>query len=360
MAQKQFTTFRQAIESFPLGERNVGILKPGRYNGFDSVSSLGGLDIEIGHLGLVPKTDKTGTPDNNFGAIMMPTGIVIHETGRPRLTINTNSGNNNLRVDLVICEHEYQPVQGGTPAIYSIIQGPIDGGTPTLPNPEKQIIIGRIKVQPNGYQFSDISYEVEMTPLPGDLTYIKLSQLITQSFTVPDATINEKGKAALATQDEVLSGSVSNKIVTPLTLKGLTANEDRRGLSEVATNQEVLAGLDDERYITPKKLKANLMALSLKKEYIESDRTLTAEDNGKVLVSSGSGGQINIIVPPNLPNDYHVGMVWNTRSIRVQGGPGVNIHKPTNKLPEISTQFCGILLESSGDSVNYFLLGNLK
>lgn len=360
MAQKLFTTFRAAVESFPLGEQNVGLLKPGRYNGFDVMTSLGGLDIEIYHLGLVPKTDKTGTPDNNFGAILMPTGIIIHDSDKPKLTVNHNSGNTNERVDFVICEHEYQPVQGGTPATYSIVQGPNDGTLPTLPNPEKQILIGRLRIKPNGYQFSDLTYEVERAPLPGDLSYTQLTQIINQSITVPDATTTVKGVAALATPVEVLAGNNNDKIVTPATLAGLTSTENRRGLSEIATNAEVLAGTDDERYVTPKKLKDNLTALNLKKELITADKTLTADDNGKVLISSGTGNQLTVIVPVGLPNDFHVGMIWNTRSIKVQWGPGVSVHHQANKLPEPSSQFTAMLLESGNDGINYFLVGNLK
>ena len=72
----------------------------------------------------------------------MPTGIVIHESGTIDLLVTNNSGNTNAREDLVICEHDYQEVQNGTPANYSVVKGPMDGSKPTLPNPEKQVIVG--------------------------------------------------------------------------------------------------------------------------------------------------------------------------------------------------------------------------
>ena len=34
MAQTRFTTWKAAVDSFPLGQQNIGFLRPGRYNGF--------------------------------------------------------------------------------------------------------------------------------------------------------------------------------------------------------------------------------------------------------------------------------------------------------------------------------------
>lgn len=364
MAQKLFTTFRAAVESFPLGEQNIGLLKPGRYNGYDVMNSLGGLSIEIAHSGFIPKTLKTGTPDNLFGALLMPTGIIIHDTDKPNLSVAHNSGNPNKRTDFVICEHEYQAVQGGTPANYSIVQGPNDGSLPILPNPEKQVLIGRIEIKANGYQYNDLTYYVEKTPLPGDLTYDTLTQIINESVNISDASTSEKGIAMLATPAETQAGNNTSKIVTPGTLSTLTATENRRGLAEIATQAEVLAGNDTERYITPKTFKDNIVALGMKKELLTADKTLTAEDNGKVFVTqTGTGGivtQIIITVPAGLPNDFHVGVICGTRSAKFVPSSSQLLYED-NKLPEIKAASTAMLLESYGNNNNvYFVIGNLK
>ena len=58
MAQKIFTKYRDKVESFPLGEENIGILKPGRYTGFDLLSFSGTLIIDnhcdIGFVSCLP------------------------------------------------------------------------------------------------------------------------------------------------------------------------------------------------------------------------------------------------------------------------------------------------------------------
>ena len=254
MAQKLFTTFRAAVESFPLGEQNIGLIKPGRYNGYDIFNKTGGLTFRLSHSGSISKTKKDGTPDNQFGAIIMPTGIVIHESDTIDLLVTTNSGNANMREDLVICEHDYQEVQNGTPANYSVVKGPMDGSKPTLPNPEKQVIVGRITITPGGYTEDDISYKKETANLPGDLTYNELLQLLNESLNISDATETVKGIARLATNAEAQAGTDDKTIVTPKSLSTVTSTETRKGLTRKSTDAEVLAGTNNDAYVTPKQI----------------------------------------------------------------------------------------------------------
>jgi hypothetical protein len=143
--QKVFTSWRAATESFPLGEQQVGLLKPGRYSGYDLLTSNGGgLGVYINHSTRVLKTKTDNTFAPTFGAIMMPTGIIIHDDSELSFVLASNFGNSNERIDYLICENIYQEVEGGTPGIYSIIQGPNNGNEPNLTNPEKQVLIGKI------------------------------------------------------------------------------------------------------------------------------------------------------------------------------------------------------------------------
>jgi len=40
MAQKRFINYKDQIKSFDLVEKNIGIFKPGKYSGFDTISSV--------------------------------------------------------------------------------------------------------------------------------------------------------------------------------------------------------------------------------------------------------------------------------------------------------------------------------
>ena len=361
MAQKLFTTFRAAVESFPLGEQNIGLIKPGRYNGYDIFNKTGGLTFRLSHSGSISKTKKDGTPDNQFGAIIMPTGIVIHESDTIDLLVTNNSGNTNAREDLVICEHDYQEVQNGTPANYSVVKGPMDGSKPTLPNPEKQVIVGRITITPGGYTEDDISYKKETANLPGDLTYNELLQLLNESLNISDATETVKGIARLATNAEAQAGTDDKTIVTPKSLSIVTSTETRKGLTRKSTDAEVLAGTNNDAYVTPKQIMGNLPILNSKKSPLNSNITLSANDNGKIFIStSTTATQLIIDVPNGLPENFHVGAIWGTCSIKLQG-VGATLLYDATKLPESKSANTAMLLESTGNNDNkFFVLGNLK
>lgn len=81
---------------------------------------------------------------------------------------------------------------------------------------------------------------------------------------VPDATVNTKGIAKLASTAEVQAGADTGKIVTSATLATRTATETRTGLIEIATNAEAAAGADTARAVVPSALKP-LLDLKLDK-----------------------------------------------------------------------------------------------
>lgn len=253
MAQKIFTTFRASVESFPLGEQNVGLLKPGRYSGFDTMSQSlsGGLSIEISHSGIINKTQTDGNQAPPYGSILMPTGIIIHDDNIISLNVQSNANNTNKRIDWLICENEYQPVEGGTPVYYSIIQGPNDGTSPVIPDPTKQVLIGIITIEPGSSSYSDLTYTPCLPHLLGDLTYTQLTDIINDVVIFPEATTSIKGIAMLATFAELVAGLVNDKIVTPFTINQLTAEEDRRGLSRKASASDISAGTNNDSFVTP-------------------------------------------------------------------------------------------------------------
>ena len=369
MPQKFFTTHRAQVESFPLGEQRIGLLKPGRYNGYDIIEQTSTLGIKLKHSGLINKTLKTGTPENSFGALLFPTGTVLHDTDNIDLTINTNSSNSNPRTDFIICEHDYQAIQGGTQAVYNVIQGPNDSSIPILPNPEKQVLIGTIVIKANGYTFNDLTYKPALPPLPGDLTYGFLTTLINSTVQVPDATTTVKGKAAIATLAELKAG-ISDKMVVPSTLLALEATDTQLGLVKKASNTEVISGSDDQAYITSKKLKDNILSITAApKEIIADDKTLTAADNGKIFIALNNkvGGTITTVtVPRGLPLDFHAVFIQHGGStLSLVGASGVTLNTQPGRLPTINTIYSAILLESLGIAPpypvdTYTVLGSLK
>ena len=77
----------------------------------------------------------------------------------------------------------------------------------------------------------------------------------------------------VASNSEVIGGTVRNKIVSPSGLHTLTATESRRGLIEIADQNESNLGLDDERALTPLKLKRILSKFIFREILFESAST---------------------------------------------------------------------------------------
>ena len=69
---------------------------------------------------------------------------------------------------------------------------------------------------------------------------------------------NEYGLTRIATQTDVNLGTEPFDYVTPETLNGKTALENRRGVAEIATQTETNTGTDDTRIVTPLKLATRL------------------------------------------------------------------------------------------------------
>lgn len=198
---KVFTQYKDLVNSYPLGEQTVGILKPGRYSGFNYITGTT-LNIRLKH-GL---TIMKSSPSNQgqitrtvFGSLLMPTGCTVHvEDTTPNegiaLVVDNNIGNTYPRYDLVIAEHEYVNNQGGQQPIIFVQKGPALGVLPTVANPEKQVVIGTIKILPNGSSFLSLEYFKSPVPTLGDE---KFDELVFRFGLAP--LFNEKAdKTALA------------------------------------------------------------------------------------------------------------------------------------------------------------------
>lgn len=100
---------------------------------------------------------------------------------------------------------------------------------------------------------------------------------------IPDATMEVKGIAMIASEQEVLDGINNSKIVTPATLATRllypNATETKYGLTRYSTNEETLEGSDNNSSITPQKLKYHT-------DDVFQNRYSSESSNGVIKISS--------------------------------------------------------------------------
>lgn len=292
--QKIFTTFRAAVESFPLGYQKIGILKPGRYNGFDDISSTGGLGISIGHSGQIPKTDKEGESENNFGAIIMPTGIIVHEHSPVLISVPSNQSHGTNRVHLLICEHNYSEVQGGTPLTYSIIEGNHHTNLPAIPNPSKQVAIGKIVTQANSNNYEGITYTPFLSPLLGDLDaaglYTYLQTLVSQAL--EEATVvNVSNATNLGNGIEIFK----DKVGSILRFKTIKSPDNSIQVANTMVDEET--GQEEIH------LKAVPVVGVIR---TSNSLTLNSTHNGKIIMFTNGSNPVTLTIPEGLPANFRV------------------------------------------------------
>ena len=147
--QSRLRDYKETIESFPHNIFNLGLHKPGRYMGFDSVLiNVNPLQFQIRHNGTnggLQYKDPNNTIVGPIGVALTPQGTLIieDELVETLLTINTNAGNPSVRYDLVVLNHSQVQVAGGQAATYSIIQGNVGSSEkPVLTDPLKQTLLG--------------------------------------------------------------------------------------------------------------------------------------------------------------------------------------------------------------------------
>ena len=166
MAQKQYTTYQADVLSFELRDAPLGVIKPGRYIGYDDMSqntppAAGDIILDFDHTNGIPKYDQTNpTPviENTRGVAVTTQGVIIAEdqTVTQTLTfINHASGGYHI----LYMNHAYlSGTPGANAATYGIKSGSGGGGLPTLDFPTRQVIIGVIQEAPNGAVFGDLTY----------------------------------------------------------------------------------------------------------------------------------------------------------------------------------------------------------
>ncbi|WP_291726150.1 hypothetical protein [Bernardetia sp.] len=167
MAQKRFLEYLSDDLSFSINAFLNGILPQGRYRGFDFVPT-DNLFLSLTHdtTGFqYPKADGKLTPFS--GVIRTHQGLSIMEDEPMSLQVSANTSSH-PRIDLVVCEHQYQAIAGGIDAEYFIIEGtpsenPVE---PTLNNPNFQVVIGKLTLPAGTTQLDNPNVEYEQATIP--------------------------------------------------------------------------------------------------------------------------------------------------------------------------------------------------
>lgn len=148
MTQKRFWNWKDDDSTEALSRWMRGIIPYGVIYGFDGDMTTPGMNLTLKHtLSGMEQVNDALTLEQNIGVLLTKQGVMVQEDADIVLPIGTETTGED-RIDLIICEHDYQQVIGGTVAIYSVIQGtpapsPV---APALTAPNKQVIVGTLYV----------------------------------------------------------------------------------------------------------------------------------------------------------------------------------------------------------------------
>ena len=179
MAQVRYHNYKDSIESFPFNRARGGLIGPGRYAGFDTITNKVGLNFDIAHTSSGRQMlELDNITQALLGFWVTTNGAVISESANLSFSIDTNAGNASVRWDFLVGEFEWLASMGGQAATYFILKGPNSGGLPTLSNPEKQVILGRLLIPAGATDLTGVTYTPEACPFLGDMTYNKLYDIL--------------------------------------------------------------------------------------------------------------------------------------------------------------------------------------
>ncbi len=182
MSQKIYHNYQDAMTSDDFNYAVLGLMPPGRYCGFDTISSSG-LNFSILHTTtgqVVTKFD--GSASNQKGILLTKQGMVVQEDATlTGLVCISNSGLGN-RIDAVVMVHAKVNTPGGAAATYKVIQGTPTMGVPALDSPNTEILIGTISIPANATDLSAAVYAPTQIPNIGNTDILTAYPLIGQTF----------------------------------------------------------------------------------------------------------------------------------------------------------------------------------
>jgi hypothetical protein len=310
MAQFRFHNWQDDDSTFNLNQRLKGILPDGRYRGYEAKPFVAGMNLILWH-------DVTGykfikkdlTSFAKVGCAITKQGMVINETGEISIPILPNLSGS-ARFDLIVMEHFYEDIVGGTAATYLSIQG-----TPLLPplsDPDKQVILGYLLVPAGCTSLTDVGVSYTQAYVP----------FLAGDSTVFDTAINN-----------------INSTIAALNLNALTDVT----ITSVASGQ-ILVYNGSQFVNISSKTHIESLQLNMSQLFCESGITHTvATDNGQNLIGGGLN-EFGYIVTKNL-------VLWDlpsssTRKIsRLTNSPIGTIIRMTWRV----ATHAGILMGGAGD-----------
>lgn len=182
--QSQYIKYFDTLVSFTQDISFLGMIMPGRYSGLDSVSITGTWTFRISPGNGITVVDYNSVTLGPWAVWVTKQGVYIREDAAVQETItgalfdfvvSPNTGNY-TRYDAIYGEHDFVPGTGPqTDATYHMIMGnaslpTLDGPdlNPTLPNPDRQILLGYIAVPKNATGVSDCTWMPMAIPSPNN------------------------------------------------------------------------------------------------------------------------------------------------------------------------------------------------
>lgn len=149
MAQRIYFNFQDNDSTFDLNFAQLGIADAGRYRGFDAVLGAG-LTLTLNHLTTGVEKVKEDLNTQIYGVWKTKQGGIVTETDPITLPISAGDATFD-RIDLIVGQHEYIQVAGGSAAVYSVIQGTPAANpvAPALSLPNRQVVLGQIYIPAN-------------------------------------------------------------------------------------------------------------------------------------------------------------------------------------------------------------------
>lgn len=189
MPMNALTKYHALIQSFPLSQARIGIMKAGRYCGFDTMEEGNtgeGIPVIITHDGaeITPVGSDNAYGDKE-GVVLTPHGVVIKCTDEIELNVAIGGAPKSPshpvdvgdpmsfeRIDVVYLEYEWLAEDIGFEPFVGLIQGSQGGGIPSLGNPETQVALGYITVANGANEFSELVYTPAKVPSLGGANII--------------------------------------------------------------------------------------------------------------------------------------------------------------------------------------------
>lgn len=202
--QKRYWNYREDDKTDFLNRRLIGAVPYGLYRGFDAQLDAT-LVLKLTHtISGYDEVDVALALKEALSLIITRQGVSIIEDAAIALPVAPNPTFFG-RIDLIIVDHEYVTVEGGVEALYSVITGDANviPVAPTLPNPLRQLIIGRLfcPAQMTNLANSGVVYTKELSPnFNSDDTVVKT---ITQQHILDQKKIDIQvtGDAGLVVYD---------------------------------------------------------------------------------------------------------------------------------------------------------------